>query len=274
MRHQRAALRGRAHRVRRCLLRSANQRHALRILRQHLCGWCIVLRRRGCTDDFPCTGGKKPCALACVDVLNDRATCGACRNACEADTCQGGVCIGIIQASEACAIFGLTSCGGVCFDTENDVLNCGACGLECAYGETCASGNFQSSCAAGLSYCNGVCVDTASDPSHCGFCNIACGGFDTCVSGACVSTLQEQLDSVLTCAAKGLTDCGGVCVDLLNDDVNCGACGYACYPGLCNNGIGTCSICDPTNEPVPIRTALRLSEARRCRVRRRWGRRH
>jgi hypothetical protein len=55
---------------------------------------------------------------------------------------------------------------------------------------------------------------------------------------------------VLTCAARSLTDCGGVCADLLNDDYNCGACGQACYPGLCNNGNGTCSICDPNNEPV------------------------
>jgi hypothetical protein len=38
------------------------------------------------------------------------------------------------------------------------------------------------------------------------------------------------------CAA-GLTDCGDVCVDLLNDPFNCGACGNACGIGnVCNFG--------------------------------------
>jgi len=28
----------------------------------------------------------------------------------------------------------------------------------------------------------------------------------------------------------GFTDCNGVCVDLLTDDLNCGRCGVACFP--------------------------------------------
>lgn len=42
------------------------------------------------------------------------------------------------------------------------------------------------------------------------------------------------------CAA-GLTDCGGVCVDLSSDELNCGACGYGCgsvpcFGGVCDTG--------------------------------------
>ncbi len=229
------------------------------------CGFCgnacapgATCSEGGCTDDFPCTGGKKLCSLACVDVLTDPTNCGACGNVCENSACQGGVCSAIVDQPDnlrvSCVAAGLSTCNGVCIDLESDALNCGVCGLECAYGEICSAGACQSSCAAGLSYCNGVCVDTASDPYNCGFCGNGCDGFSQCVSGGCISTAEELPSTVLSCAAKGLTDCGGVCVDLLNDDNNCGACGHACYPGTCNNYNGTCSICDPGNDPVTGRS--------------------
>jgi hypothetical protein len=52
-------------------------------------------------------------------------------------------------------------------------------------------------------------------------------------------------DVILGCAA-GLTDCGGGCVDLYWDDLNCGACGLNCIAagGECQSG--TCHIpCGP-----------------------------
>ncbi len=45
---------------------------------------------------------------------------------------------------------------------------------------------------------------------------------------------------------NGLTDCGGICADLLADDSNCGACGVACQfyerctNGACDNCGGSC----------------------------------
>jgi hypothetical protein len=155
-----------------------------------------------------------------------------------------------------CAASGLTDCGGLCVNLTTDALNCGTCGLECAYGEVCGDGLCQSSCAVGLRYCNGVCVDTASDPSNCGFCGNPCAGFSACLAGTCRQTTVERPGSGLDCAARGLTDCGGVCVDLLTDDVNCGACGNRCdqLAGYCL-GDGTCCACcrrpgDPRTEPV------------------------
>ena len=38
------------------------------------------------------------------------------------------------------------------------------------------------------------------------------------------------------CAGMGLTDCGGVCVDISSDPFNCGGCGLACESGVCEGG--------------------------------------
>src|SRR5215217_5441850 len=38
------------------------------------------------------------------------------------------------------------------------------------------------------------------------------------------------------CAGMGLTDCGGVCVDVSSDPFNCGGCGIACEGGVCEGG--------------------------------------
>jgi hypothetical protein len=43
------------------------------------------------------------------------------------------------------------------------------------------------------------------------------------------------------CAAFGTTECSGACVDLQNDDANCGACGHACTPGSGGCVGGVCS---------------------------------
>lgn len=59
------------------------------------------------------------------------------------------------------------------------------------------------------------------------------------------STRAAQIDIAgppsadLLCAAQGLTDCGGVCVDVTADLANCGACGRVCSGGNACSG-GTC----------------------------------
>jgi hypothetical protein len=226
------------------------------------CGTCATVCPGADTDANPCIGGRcvdqctahglTDCPGGCRDLSSDPANCGVCGNACQGGSCLAGVCTGgALQCTS-----GLTDCGGVCVDTTNDAVNCGACGLECAYGETCGGGTCQSRCAAGQNYCNGACVDTASDPANCGFCGNPCGGFSECVSGACINTAVELPGSDLNCAVLGLTDCGGVCVDLLTDDLNCGSCGNRCdqLAGYCL-GDGTCCACcrrpgDPSTEPL------------------------
>ena len=42
------------------------------------------------------------------------------------------------------------------------------------------------------------------------------------------------------CAAQGLTDCNGICVDIMTDAANCGACGAVCGTGE-ECGGGFCS---------------------------------
>ena len=59
-----------------------------------------------------------------------------------------------------------------------------------------------------------------------------------CVSGFCQAATCSPPAGPPTCADQGLTDCNGVCVDLLTDASNCGACGVVCPqgPGSCLGG--------------------------------------
>ena len=69
------------------------------------------------------------------------------------------------------------------------------------------------------------------------------------VTGSRPGRVAAQGDAS-TCEA-GLTDCGGVCVDLQSDMNNCGACGEVCESGLvpveCRSGV-----CERANCPVGI----------------------
>ena len=92
-------------------------------------------------------------------------------------------------------------------------------------------------CAAqGLTDCNGVCVDIMTDAANCG----ACGGRlwhgrgvrrRVLLAGHCATQTAD-------CTAQGLTDCGGICVDVANDPSNCGGCGLVCPQGdSCSAGV-------------------------------------
>lgn len=123
------------------------------------------------------------------------------------------------------------------FDSDSD--NCGECGVTCPRGDLtraifgaewfCQAGHCQMACDADSRKgdCNGDVVDGCEtslkcDANNCGACGIACQAGTTCVDGQC------------GCAA-GLTVCGQACqgarcVDLVNDDLNCGSCGRSCPP--------------------------------------------
>jgi hypothetical protein len=155
-----------------------------------------------------------------------------------------------------CADAGLTDCGGVCVDALSDGDNCGGCGVVCGPGSSCASGvclltappagvSLIDCAAQGLTDCGGFCTNLSSDASNCGACGNACpaqhgpyGLIDaswSCQGGVCVEA---------SCAAKGLTDCGGFCIDLAVDAANCGACGNSCaLGGYCQGGVCTGVAC-------------------------------
>jgi hypothetical protein len=68
------------------------------------------------------------------------------------------------------------------------------------------------------------------DRDNCGMCGNACAAGEVCSNGAC--SLSCQID---------LTDCNGVCANLMTDIANCGVCGMACAAGeVCSNG--TCAL--------------------------------
>ncbi|MFP6684289.1 MAG: hypothetical protein VB934_06225, partial [Polyangiaceae bacterium] len=77
----------------------------------------------------------------------------------------------------------------------------------CAQGETlCGMGGMD-------------CVDTTNDVAHCGACDMPCTGNDTCVDSMCTLVW-----------AMGELDCGGNCVDPLDDPMFCGASGNCMGP--------------------------------------------
>ncbi len=115
--------------------------------------------------------------------------------------------------------------------TDDD--NCGGCGIRCGGHDattfsqwTCVDGQCQFSCEffAGQGDCDGDrsngCETSLELEDNCGACGHKCPAGQACQSGTCVG-----------CAYYGLPDmCSGGCVDLANDDYNCGTCGTACDP--------------------------------------------
>jgi hypothetical protein len=148
---------------------------------------------------------------------------------------------------DVCTSQGLTNCGGVCVDVQVEPRNCGACGVTCAVDENCSGGACVQPAAAaapaavscgtqGQTECGGVCIDLLSDVANCGGCGAACAVGETCSGGACAAVVAA---AQTTCEGQGLTDCGGGCVALQTDAVNCGICGNVCPAGATCVG-GSC----------------------------------
>ncbi len=230
-----------------------------------------------------CGTGKTVCDAAgsdpgfCVDLDTDEHNCGSCGNRCGADLeCQNGVC--------ECAA-GLTVCGSgasaECVNTSIDTENCGACGRDCGLG-TCVSGACE--CNPSATACGRICPDLNSDNNHCGACDNACSAPEVCRFGSCsecgaderecggrcvAATFNERhcgacnnpCPAGSTCSGLGGTACAcdngkllcdDQCLDLLNDDDNCGTnCNnaVACRaPEVCLDGVCGCAnrgiVCD------------------------------
>ena len=142
-----------------------------------------------------CSVGQLLCGVACVDLGQDPANCGACGTACAA----GQVC-SVGRCAASCAA-GLVTCGQSCVDLTSDAANCSGCGKACGAGQECSAG--VCACSVGQVACGATCADVGSDPANCGTCGKACATGQVCSAGACAAS----------CGA-GLTSCGGACQDL------------------------------------------------------------
>jgi hypothetical protein len=104
-------------------------------------------------------------------------------------------------------------------------------------------------CPPGWGVCTDLCVDLQNDPLSCGDCGVDCtalGDGSTCVNGVCdcpPGWIRRPdglcVEGPLPCP-EGQQWCGDACADVLNDPVNCGACGVVCgdYPGYPGSGQG------------------------------------
>jgi hypothetical protein len=178
-----------------------------------------------------CAAGLTRCGSACVSLQNDIRHCSACRLVCsEGAACIDGRCV--------CPPNRATSCNGVCVDLGSDMLNCGRCSNGCGGGDApyiCQAGQCVlvdgGGCDLGLIDCGGgICADLSSDPANCGGCGVVCppdpgGATVSCAGGECLYSVTGPMACL-----PGLTDCGGVCVDLSSDPFACGACGVVCSP--------------------------------------------
>ena len=205
------------------------------------CGRDEVCAGGRCT--FMCTGATTECPGSasgadggagryCADLQSDRASCGACGNAClDGYGCQNGVCrIRCGELTVACPApmtdAGPMGGGEVCVNTTNDVRHCGACNNVCPLGQFCVRGACATMCGSGLTECSGFCRDLQTDVAGCGACDNPCGSGERCVAGRCQ----------VSCGG-GLSTCAGVCRDLLSDPNNCGTCDTRCPSGqVCSMG--------------------------------------
>jgi hypothetical protein len=211
----------------------------------------------------PCTGEVDPQRETCDNAGSDDDCDGTADNypdipglgtPCLDDTQQGvchdgtwqckatetePVCVGASAQDEQCDPEGLDQdCDGDPsngYDLGTDPKNCGKCGNACGVGADC---------------CNGECAgekDYRFDRYNCGKCGNQCGNGQYCCWNDCMvgggkgGIVLPGQDSVCGCKE----DCGDKwccftgCVDIKNDEQNCGQCGKVCPSGNVCCG-GTC----------------------------------
>jgi hypothetical protein len=134
---------------------------------------------------------------------------------------------------------GFGDCDGVasngCEVPLRDTLtHCGRCGNRCAFPNAavqCVAGECRAgACNTGFADCNlnpaDGCEADLRGTTHCGRCDQNCAPGEVCDGGTCS----------LRCPGTQ-TACGGACVFLERDPLNCGACGTRCPS---TNGTAQC----------------------------------
>ncbi len=226
------------------------------------CGGCgnvcrLANARSGCTDKtcviLSCNTGFSDCDKAAsngceIDTANDTNNCNECGNACRLPNALPGC--GNSSCYVKTCVAGYANCDGLAsngceIDTQTDSKNCGACSTDgaphaCTGGKVCV--NAVCDCPAGMHDCTGTCVsDDSTSTSSCGTtcapCTVPTHGTATCsgappvCGGACGNAVYPTL-------------CGRACVDVMDDNGNCGGCGATfacasgetCVAGVCMSG--------------------------------------
>ncbi|MEA2746545.1 MAG: hypothetical protein QOI41_688 [Myxococcales bacterium] len=235
-----------------------------------------------------------------TNLMNDKANCGSCGNACPdydllnmTSRCVAGACVLECQSSKStCSILVYKNCNGLVDDgcetpVSDDPQNCGACGHACAPGQPCVQG--MCGCPDGKSYCPNcsalrpdVCIDLSASDQNCGGCGKTCPqsfagacapkptnthygcGAGTCGKLKCVANTADcDNDLALGCSSNGCE------VDVTTDPKNCGACGNACAPGQeCRddgNGPQCLAPCEASGKAsCPDKCADLLSDPANC----------
>ncbi len=200
------------------------------------------------------------------DTSSDILNCGACGNACTMTSsfpmCVSGTCFSECVPGETEDCDGDPSNGcETRLDTPSD---CGGCGVVCPVGD---AGTFsecrvegggarcENQCRDGFADCDGLPsngCEAPMDPTSCGCppttvrdCTtfFPAGSTSVCVGRVAGAARCE----VRTCGVGAL--CNNQCVDTMNDESNCGSCGFFCPAGeVCAGGACACTapraICD------------------------------
>lgn len=193
----------------------------------------LVLLAAGCASPVvgaECGDGYAQCGSACVDLSSDPLHCGACDNACPAESyCSSGVCVGEgpsdggtdrgdatvywldhdpmpridgpgvgrdrprpTEPGPGCDLGELSCDASGCIRPDTDVRHCGGCDIACAEGALCAGGSCVAACEEPFELCDGVCIDTRIDADHCGGCRTVCST-GLCVDSECRSPLAGHV---------------------------------------------------------------------------------
>ncbi|BEJ11087.1 hypothetical protein CspHIS471_0105090 [Cutaneotrichosporon sp. HIS471] len=184
-----------------------------------------------CLSGGPMCPGNVPCPRLEYDHYN----CGSCGNECSStETCIDSKCTACPAGQNSCVNHDRDFPDNTlsrCFDLTSDLGNCGGCDQRCAAGATCDNGVCkcppgQELCGGtivGLPYQLGSCKKVLTDYTYCGGCFNYC--FGECLNGQCRP------------CASGSRQCGNGCVNLQNDNHNCGDCYISCGQGSnCVNG--------------------------------------
>lgn len=213
------------------------------------CGGCGVVcgpfgnATNGCGSGqcvMTCNVGYDDCddsrSTGCETNIRTTLNCGRCGSTCSyanaTASCTDGTCA-LTSCTSGYADCNMDLALDGCEERLNTNAHCGQCGRACSLANasaSCSSGTCQvASCNANFGNCDGQ-ADTGceanldSSNQHCGNCNFACPYNQTCAAGRCMCSTDAN-------CASGQTCCGGSCVDLDDDEANCGGCGIVCAAG-------------------------------------------